>query len=256
VSGLAKVPFPPSVDDIFPPGIANLGPWLTKFTLFLWIGVAVTLLFFLIAYRNPKLVPTKSQWLAESIYGFIRDGVAREVVGRDGLRFAPYLASLFVFILVTNLFGVIPLFQVSPNAHVAFPIILAVLSYVMFIYFGVRRHGVLKYLKMNLIPDAPWTLWWLLIPIEFLSTFILRPITLSLRLFANMFAGHMLLLVFTLGGFALLEVNNVFVKGVSVLAWAMAIILTFFELLVAILQAYVFAILTASYLEGALAEGH
>lgn len=256
VLAMEKVPFPPSVEDIFPPGIGGFGPWLTKFTLFLWIGVAITLIFFLVAYRNPKLVPTKSQWLAESVYGLIRDGVAKEVVGHEGLRFAPYLASLFCFILVTNLFGIIPFFQVSPNAHVAFPIMLAVLSYVLFVYLGIRRHGLIKYLRISLIPDAPWWLWWLVIPIEFFSTFVLRPVTLSLRLFANMFAGHMLLLVFTLGGFALLEVNNVLVKGVSVVSWVMAIVLTFFELLVAALQAYVFAILTASYIEGALAEGH
>jgi F-type H+-transporting ATPase subunit a len=251
-----ETPFPPSVEDIFPPGLAGAGPWLTKFTMYLWIGVAITLIFFLVAYRRPKLVPTRGQWLAESVYSFIRDGVAREVVGHEGLRFAPYLAALFCFILVTNIFGIIPFIQVSPNAHVAFPIVLAVLSYLLFLHLGVRKHGLLRYLRINLIPDAPWQLWWLLIPIELMSTFVLRPITLSLRLFANMFAGHMLLLVFTLGGFALLNAENLFIKGVSVLSWAMAIVLTFFELLVAVLQAYVFVILTASYVEGALAEGH
>jgi F-type H+-transporting ATPase subunit a len=254
---ITKVPFPPSVNDIFPPGLFELGGWLTKAVVYLWVSVALLVIFFLVAYRRPKLVPTRAQWLAESAYGFVRDGVAKEVIGGEGLRFAPYLATLFCFVLINNLWGIIPGVQVSPNAHIAFPIILAVISYVMFIYQGIRKHGAWPYLKMNLfLPGVPWPMYLLLTPIEFFSTFILRPITLSVRLFANMFAGHMLLLVFTLGGFALLSVNNPFIKGVSVVSWVMAIVLTFFELLVAALQAYVFVILTASYVEGALAEEH
>jgi F-type H+-transporting ATPase subunit a len=254
---ITKVPFPPSVNDIFPPGLFELGGWLTKAVVYLWASVAVITIFFLVAYRKPKLVPSRAQWLAESAYGFVRDGVAREVIGGEGLRFAPYLATLFCFVLVNNLWGIIPGVQVSPNAHIAFPLILAAISYVMFIYLGIRKHGLWPYLRMNLfLPGVPWPLYFLLTPIEFFSTFILRPVTLSVRLFANMFAGHMLLLVFTLGGFALLSVNNVFIKGVSVVSWGMAIALTFFELLVAALQAYVFVILTASYVEGALAEEH
>jgi F-type H+-transporting ATPase subunit a len=245
------------VGDVFPHGLAGLGPWLTKSVLYLWVSVALILIFFLLAYRNPKLVPTRVQWMAESVYGFIRDGVARDVIGSEGIRFAPYLATLFCFILVNNLWGIFPGVQVSPNAHIAFPLIIAVISYVLFLYQGIRKHGLWNYLKMNLLlPGVPWPLYFLLVPIEILSTFVLRPITLSVRLFANMFAGHMLLLVFTLGGFALLSVNNVLVKGISVVSWAMAIALAFFELLVAVLQAYVFVILTASYVEGALADEH
>ncbi len=163
---------------------------------------------------------------------------------------------MFCFILVTNIFGIIPLLQVSPNAHIAFPAVLAVLSYVLFNYLGIRKHGFGKYLKMNLIPDAPKPMLVILIPIEFFSTFILRPLTLALRLFANMFAGHMLLLVFTVGGFVLLGSNNILNQGVSLVSFAMAIILTLFEVIVAVLQAYVFAILTASYVQGALADEH
>ena len=155
-----------------------------------------------------------------------------------------------------DLFGIIPFIQISPNAHIAFPIVLAVISYVMFIYLGVRRHGAVKYLKNALIPPAPWFILPLLIPIEFFSTFIVRPFTLALRLFANMFAGHMILLVFTLGGFALLNAESVFIKPISLLSWAMAIALTFLEALVIVLQAYVFVVLTSSYVSGALAEEH
>jgi F-type H+-transporting ATPase subunit a len=202
-------------------------------------------------------VPTKSQWIAESIYGFVRNGVARDVIGHEGLRFAPYLTTLFCFIAMTNAFAIIPFFQISPNSHIAFPAILGIISYVMFIYLGVKKHGFVKYFRVNLfMPGIPWYLYPLIAPIELLTTFIMRPITLAVRLFANMFAGHLVLLVFTLGGVAMLEFDNVLIKGLSVASFLMAIVMTFFELMVVVLQAYVFAMLTASYIEGALADSH
>jgi F-type H+-transporting ATPase subunit a len=246
------------VGDFYLPSLVpGAGPWLTKFTLMVWLAVAVIIIFFMVAYRSPKLVPTKLQWIAESLYGFGRDTVAKEVIGVEGLRFAPYLATLFVFVLVTNVFGIIPFLQVSPNSHIAFPATLALISWILFLYLGVRRHGFFGYLKHTLIiPGVPWPMYFLLVPIEFVSTFILRPFTLALRLFANMFAGHVILLVFTLGGFVLASSGSLLLKPVSVLSWAMAIALTFFELMIAALQAYVFALLTASYVQGSLAEDH
>jgi len=236
---------------------AEAGQAFTKISLMVWIAIALVIIFFLVAYRAPKLVPTKGQWLAESIYGFVRDGVAKEVIGREGLPFAPYLTSLFLFILVMNSFAIIPFFQISPNSHIAYPIILAVLSYVLFIVAGVRKQGFVRYFRVNLfMPGIPWPLYFLVTPIELISTFIMRPVTLAVRLFANMFAGHLMLLVFTLGGVAMLESANFFVKGLSVASFAMAIIMTFFEFMVVVLQAYVFTMLMASYIEGALAEQH
>src|SRR5215216_6000987 len=135
-----ELPWPPSVEDVFLPSVVEGAyPWLTKFTLMVWLGVALAIIFFLVTYRSPKMVPTKGQWLAESVYSFIRDGIGRDVIGgREGFKFAPYLTSLFVYILVLNVFGIIPLLQVSPNAHIAFPAVLAVLSYVIFNYMGIR----------------------------------------------------------------------------------------------------------------------
>jgi F-type H+-transporting ATPase subunit a len=154
-----------------------------------------------------------------------------------------------------NLWSIVPLAQMSPNSHIAFPAILAVISYVMFIYIGMKHHGGMKYFKHALIPPAPWFILPLLIPIEFFSTFLVRPFSLAVRLFANMFAGHMLLLVFTLGGFAMLNANALFIPF-SLVSWAMTIALTFLEFLVVALQAYVFTVLTASYVQGALADEH
>lgn len=262
MTGLAIVraedlPFPPGVGDFYPPSLVEGGGyWLTKFTLLVWLAVALLIVLFLLAYRDPKIVPDRKQWLAESVYGFVRDGVGREMIGPEGLRFAPYLATLFCFILLTNLFAIVPFVQISPNSHIAYPAFLAVISWLMFMGVGIRKHGLVKYLKISLVPPAPWFVLPLLIPIEFISTFLVRPFTLAVRLFANMFAGHMILLVFTLGGFALLNADSLFIKPISLLSWVMTIALTFLEAMVILLQAYVFVVLTASYVQGSLAEEH
>lgn len=257
VRAAEELPFPPGVEDFFLPSlIEGAGPWLTKVTLLVWVTIALIIIFFAVSYRSPKLVPGRMQWLAEALYGFIRNRVAIDMIGPDGVKFAPYLATLFCFVLLNNLFGIIPGVQLSANSHIAFPATLAVISWVMFMYVGIRKFGFVGYFKKTLILPAPWFIQPLLIPIEFLSTFLVRPFTLAVRLFANMFAGHIILLVFTLGGFVLLNAENPFIRPVSLVSWALAIALTGLELLVALLQAYIFTILTSSYVQGALAEEH
>ncbi|BCJ54489.1 ATP synthase subunit a [Actinoplanes sp. NBRC 14428] len=251
--------FPPSVEDFYLPSILPWGAhdsyWFTKVTFLIWVAVAAIIIFFLVSYRKPQLVPTKKQWMAESAYGFVRNNIAVEMIGPRGVAFAPYLTTLFMFILLNNFFGIVPLVQISPNSHIAFPAILAVISYFMFIIVGIRHHGFFKYFKTALIPPAPWFILPLLIPIEFFSNFMVRPFSLAVRLFANMFAGHMLLLVFTLGGFAMIS-SNVWFTPFSIVSWLMTIALTLLEFLVICLQAYVFTVLTASYVQGALADEH
>ena len=251
----AETPFPPTVEDFYLPSLfTGGGVWFTKITLLLWLSVAILIVYFLVSYRNPQLVPTKRQWLAESIYGFVRNNIAVDMIGKEGVRFAPYLTTLFSFIFLMNLWSIVPFAQVSPNAHIAFPIVLALISYVLFIYLGFKKHGR-GYLKFALVPPAPWFILPILVPIEFFSNFVVRPFSLAVRLFANMFAGHMLLLVFTLGGFAMIQ-SNLLLAPISVLSWLMTIALTFLDFAVIALQAYVFTVLTASYIQGSLAEGH
>ncbi|SDZ32622.1 ATP synthase F0 subcomplex A subunit [Micromonospora pattaloongensis] len=255
--------FPPTLDSF---DFRSLVPALdgtawaglfTKITLLVWITVAILIVFFLVSYRNPQLVPTRRQWLAESVYGLIRDSVAVPVIGREGVRFAPYLTALFAFILLNNLWGIIPFAQISPNAHLAFPAVLAVATWLLYLAVGIRRHGFLGYLKVSCwIPEAPLGVQPLLVPIEFVFNLLLRPVTLSVRLFANMFAGHMILLVFTLGGVALFQADALLLKPVALVSWAMAIVMTVFELGIMVLQAYVFTLLTATYLQSSLAEAH
>lgn len=255
----ADIPFPPKVEDFYLPSILPWGEhdnyWFTKITALVWLSAALIIIFFLMSYRKPQLVPSKKQWLAESLYGFVRNNIAIEMIGPAGVRFAPYLTTLFTFILLNNFWGIVPLVQISPNSHIAFPAFLAIISYVLFIAVGIRHHGFIKYFKTALIPPAPWFILPLLIPIEFFSNFLVRPFSLAVRLFANMFAGHMLLLVFTLGGFAMLNAN-IWYLPFSLLSWALTIALTFLEFLVICLQAYVFTVLTASYVQGALADEH
>lgn len=256
----------------FPPGIHSfdfadwfsglsetaLAHMFTTLTMVVWATVAILIAFFLWANRKPQIVPTRKQWMAESAYGFIRNTVAIDLMGKkDGVRFAPYLATLFLFIVLMNFWAIVPGIQVSPNSHIAFPAMLAVLSWVMYVWVGIKQHGLVKWLKITVVPPgAPMFIYPLLIPIEILQNIILRPVTLALRLFANMFAGHLILLVFILGGFEMLNSSNLFIQGLSVFSFGMGIAMTLFELIVILLQAYVFTLLTGMYIQGSLAEEH
>ncbi|RSM56614.1 F0F1 ATP synthase subunit A, partial [Actinoplanes sp. ATCC 53533] len=117
--------FPPSVEDFYLPSILPWGAhdtyWFTKITLLVWVAVALIIIYFLVSYRKPQLVPTKKQWLAESLYGFVRNNISVDMIGPRGVAFAPYLTTLFCFILVMNFFSIVPLIQISPNSHIAFP---------------------------------------------------------------------------------------------------------------------------------------
>lgn len=242
----------PALSDTF---LANT---ITTITFIVWASVGLIMGLFLWAYRKPQLVPTRRQWLAESTYGFIRNNVAIDLMGKKyGVRFAPYLATLFLFIAFTNLFGIIPGIQISSNSHIAFPLVLGIASWLLYNWVGIRKFGVLKYLKNTCVPPGvPWPILVLLIPIEFFTNLILRPFTLALRLFAAMFAGHLILLVFILGGFTMLQADNFLIQGMSIFSFLMAIAFTFFELFIMLLQAYIFTLLTALYMQGALSEEH
>lgn len=261
-----------AADGHFPPGIDSfdfrdwfsglsgtaLANVFTTITFTVWLTVAILIVFFLWAYRKPQIVPTKRQWIAESAYGFIRDSISIDLLGKKaGVRFAPYLATLFFFILVMNFWAIVPGIQISPNAHIAFPITMGVISWLVYNYVGVKKHGFIGYLKVTCIPPgSPAFILPLLIPLEFLQNVLLRPVTLALRLFANMFAGHLILLVFILGGFELLNSGNIFIQGMSVFSFALGIAMSLFELIVIVLQAYVFTLLTGMYIQGSLADEH
>ena len=229
---------------------------ITRITLILWVATALLIAFLVMAVRKPSIVPGKLQYIGEAGYSLVRDGIARDVVGPKGLPFAPFLASLFFFILANNLMAIIPFAQISPMSKFAFPLVLAAICWVLYIYIGIREQGAGRYFKDAAIPPGvPIGALILVTPIELLQVFVIRPFTLAVRLFANMFAGHMLLVVFSLGGVYLLTAGGIFpLFGAA--SFLMALIMTFFELLVIVLQAYVFTVLTATYLNGAVEPAH
>jgi F-type H+-transporting ATPase subunit a len=251
----------PTVEEFYPEplfsfSVAGIEFDITRITLILVIATTAILLLLVAAVRKPSIVPSKLQYLGETSYSLVRDGMARDVIGPKGLPFAPFLASLFFFILANNAMSIVPFYQISPMSKFAYPLVLAVIVWVLYNWVGIREQGAGKYFKDAAIPPGvPIGALILVTPIELLQVFIIRPFTLAVRLFANMFAGHMLLVVFSLGATYLLTAGNIQpIFGVA--SFVMAVVMTFFEILVIVLQAYVFTVLTATYLNGAVEPAH
>jgi F-type H+-transporting ATPase subunit a len=232
-------------------------PGLDKPNLLMVLAAVIVLVVFVVGGRKRAMVPTGTQNLCESVFDFVTDGIIMQTIGEDGMVFLPYLTALFMFILVCNLFEIVPILQFPPMARMAMPMVLALITWVMFIFMGFKRQGP-GYIKASLFPPGvPKALYVLVTPIELLSTFIVRPFSLAVRLFANELAGHLLLVTFAVLTDTLLFHNSiVFFKPIAILPAAMDVALTGFELLVAVLQAFIFTILTAVYLGGAMHPEH
>ncbi|MDR7329114.1 F0F1 ATP synthase subunit A [Corynebacterium guangdongense] len=214
---------------------------------------AILVVFFLVAFRRKDLVPTGIQNFGESLVDFVRIHIAEDTLGKkEGRRFLPIIATIFFAVFITNISTILPGLNISGNARIGFPMVLALVAWVVMIYAGSRRYGFFKYVKSSVvIPGLPSFLHILVVPIEFFSTFILRPFTLTLRLMANMLAGHIILvLMFTATNFFFWQLNGW--SLISIFSIFGAIAFTFFELLVSVLQAYIFALLTAVYIEMSL----
>lgn len=254
---------PPGPADFELPNIFKIAghPVLaTKVSFLLILAAVVVFVFFSATSRKRALVPSKGQYIGEQAYAFVRNDIAQDIIGpKDFRKYVPLLVTLFFFLLVNNLFGLIPLLQFSPFSHSGFAYALAAMVWILYNGVGIARHGFLHYFKLATVPSGvPAWILPLLVPLEFLSNIIVRPITLSLRLFANMFAGHLLLLLFATGGEYLLlhATGNIVLKPAGVLSFVMGVAVGFLELVVAILQAYVFTLLTAQYIAGSLASEH
>ena len=247
---------PPSAVDFNLPPIFGDNAFTTKPIFLVFFSVILISVFFILASRKAAIVPSKLQFAGESVYGFVRNDLAKDVIGHEFMRFVPYLFTLFTFILVNNIFGIVPMLQFPTMSRVSFPYVLAIITFLVFHYVGIRKQGALKYIKeIMFMPGVPKPAYILITPLELLTFFLVRPLTLSLRLFANMFAGHLLLLVFILGGEHLLQ-GVIGLKLISPFAFFIGIVLTFFEFMVQCLQAYIFTLLTALYIAGALADEH
>ncbi|MFN4023616.1 MAG: F0F1 ATP synthase subunit A [Hyphomonas sp.] len=232
--------------------LGNIDISFTNASGFMLLGVVLVIAFFGLAARKGDLVPSRLQSAAEMGYGFVADMI-RGTAGEEGLKFFPFVFTLFFFILFANLIGMVP-YAFTTTSHIIVTGALALTVILMVIVVGLLKNG-LGFFKLFAPSGAPWYIYIILTPIEIIS-FLARPLTLGLRLFANMLAGHIMLKLFA--GFAVLLVGAgaVYIP-IALLAFIMGVALNALEFLVAGLQAYVFAILTCVYLNDALhADNH
>ena len=248
--------FPPLSHIVDWPGLVGEGQWweINKVVLIYGFAVLFTALIFLLGGRKKALVPTGAQNLAEIAVEFVEDGIARETMGAEGVKYTPYLLSLFFFIFFTNIFEVIPVFQMPASARIALPLVLALLSYVIYHGAGFKSHG-LGYIKHAIIPPGvPVALLPLVALIEFVSKFLVQPFSHTVRLFANLLAGHILLVTFAVLTSGLMVPKWYII--LSPLPLAGVILFTAFEVFVSFLQAYVFTLLTGVYINAAQSHEH
>ncbi len=248
---------------VFPP-INELLRWQDIFPSFNKIALIAALatlisigLFILASRKDPNAAPTGTRNLAEQTIEFVEEGIVMQTLGKEGLRWTPFLLSLFMFIFLCNIPGVLPFFQMPATARIAIPLTLSLLVWVIYIGVGLKHQGAAYFGHLLWPPGVPTALKPLVGAIEFISTIIVTPFSLTVRLMANMMAGHILLVTFALltAALATAETMQFLLVPVALLPFGMLVFLTAFEILVAFLQAYIFAILAAVYISNSTA-GH
>jgi F-type H+-transporting ATPase subunit a len=237
-------------------------PGFDKTVLIVLIACVLTLALFIVGGRKKALVPVGAQNMAEMTVDFISDQIILQTIGEDGMTFLPYLTTVFLFVFFCNIFEIIPVFQFPATARMAIPLFLAIFTWILYNFMGLKRHG-LHYFKASLIPPGvPGAFLPLVAFIELLQLVLIKPFSLAVRLFANMLAGHLLLVTFALLTDALIFHDGVKIgwfpvfSPLAILPLLMDIGITGFEVLVAVLQAFIFTILTAVYLGAAMHPEH
>ena len=240
---------------IIPLDLGGMDISFTNSSLWMMIATGAIILFFFLATRRAALIPGRVQSAVEVLYEFVSD-LVRDTIGADGRKFFPYVFTLFIFILAANLFGLIPslpntpaaMHTFTPTSHLIVTLALAMVTISIVVIYGFWKNG-LKFFKLFAPSGLPIYMYALIVPIEIIS-FLSRPISLAVRLFANMFAGHIILKLFAGFVVSLLSAGGaVMVFGIAPFLGAIAV--TALEFLVAALQAYVFAVLTCIYLSDA-----
>lgn len=235
------------LSELIPLEVAGTNISFTNSSLFIVVTVALTSGFFIWATSGRGMIPTRAQSFAEIIYEFIA-GMLRNAAGSEGMRFFPLVFTLFLFILVANMLGMFPYFF-TVTSHMIITVALALLVFVTVILFGLYKNG-LRFFKLFAPGGIPAPLLVVVVPIEVIS-FLSRPISHSIRLFANMLAGHITLKVFAGFIVSLSSLGAVGIAG-AILPFIMTLGITALEFLVSFLQAYVFTMLTCMYLNDAL----
>ncbi|HWL59501.1 MAG TPA: F0F1 ATP synthase subunit A [Microbacteriaceae bacterium] len=248
----------PEIGEFFPEAVLFIGtPFEMNRIMILRVIITLLVMFILwLAASRMRVVPTRFQGMVEYVLGVPRKMTWDLLGEHDGRRFLPLITTVFLLVLSFNFMGIIPPANIALTSVIGVPLLLAVVSYVVFIYAGIKRHGW-KFFWNSLVPKGvPGFVVPIVAIIELVSTFILRPVTLTLRLLMNMMVGHLLLVLFFVAtSFFLFEMEGGWkLLGAGTLAFGFA--WSAFEILVSILQAYVFAVLTTLYIQLALADDH
>ena len=234
----------------------DIFPTFNKIGLIAVLSALIVIIFYSLANRaNPAVAPTGVRNMAETSVEFIEEGIIMQTMGKAGLNWTPLLLSLFMFIFLCNIPGVLPVLQMPATARMAIPLALSLLVWVTYIGTGLKHQGIGYFTHLLWPPGVPTFLKPLVGLIEFISTILVTPFSLTVRLFANMLAGHILLVTFGLLTEALLfaETSQIFLVPMSILPFIMLVLMTAFEVLVAVLQAYIFTILAAVYINNSMA---
>ncbi len=226
----------------------------TKPILLAILSALVVIAFFWAAFRKPKVVPRGVQNLGEMAILFVRDQILRPSLGRKGDSYLPFLVSLFFFIYMMNIMELIPILQFPVTSRIGFVWPLVFIVYFLYLYLGFKHQGAWGYFKTMIPSGVPWPIYIILIPVELLRFFVFQPFTLGVRLFGNMFAGHLLLTIFYLASWYLLSLSIGLLYAVG--SFALAIFVFLLETLVTLLQAFIFTTLTATYLASSLEASH
>ncbi len=230
-------------------------PWgINRVVLLTFLATILTFLFLYIPFRKPRIVPTKFQAMVESLVEMVRNTIGKEVIGSESAKYEWLLIPMFFWLFFLNIFEITPFINFPVTSRMAIPAFLAMFVWVVFIFVGIKKQGLKYFINTLVPPGVPAPLLILIIPIEFISVFLIRPISLAVRLFANMIAGHMMLTVF------FLTTSAYFVLGPKLIAFpvpfAFAVVITAFEVFVSVLQAFIFTLLTAVYIESSLHAEH
>ncbi len=251
---------PANVSELFEFSPFSSIEWLTRTHLLIALAALLAIGVFYFGLRKAKLVPGRMQLVAESAYNFVDKGIAKDVIGADGSKYTPYLLSIFMFILFGNMFEITPFVNFPVTSRMALPAFLAILTYVIFVVAGIKKQGIRYFTDLIWPPGVPAALKPLVGVIELVSVLLVRPFSLAVRLFANLVAGHVMLslLLGTAGFFVWAAITEgLWGKGAVGLAWfVLGLAIYLFEMLVAFLQAYIFTLLSAVYIQTSVHPEH
>ncbi len=248
---------PAFVNDLFEGGtIFRVGDFaVTRIHFLFFLAALVVVGVLYAAFRRPQVVPGKFTTAVESVVGFVRDEIAVGIIGPEGTRYVPYLLSLFLFLLVGNLFEITPFVNFPITSRMAIPLFLALVTWVIFVIAGIAKQGFRYFLDIIWPPGVPIAMRWLVGIIELVSIFLVRPFSLAVRIFANLVAGHVMLTLLLTSGFVFIVAFEV--KSLVGVGWfAIGLGIFVFEIVVSVLQAYIFTLLSAVYIQTSVHPEH